>query len=127
MYSLELGEITTWSQIIEEFMKKYFPPTENVKRRRDIANLQKDKDSLSDAWALFKRLVRNYPHNRFPKCVQIEIFFDGFNEASQTAANTAATGGLLNKTYTKAKDILDRISRNNEDWEDNGYSRVKIQ
>lgn len=44
-------------------------------------------------------------------------------KASQTATNVVAAGGLLDKTYTKAKDILDRISKSHEDWEDHGYSR----
>lgn len=53
----------------------------------------------------------------------MEIFYDGLNEASQTAANVVVTDGLLDKTYIEAKDILDRISINHEDWEDNGYSK----
>uniref|UniRef100_UPI001C3D1ED9 retrotransposon gag family protein n=1 Tax=Picosynechococcus sp. (strain ATCC 27264 / PCC 7002 / PR-6) TaxID=32049 RepID=UPI001C3D1ED9 len=82
-YSLEPGEITTWNQMIEKFMKKYFPLTENARRRRDIANFQqKDRETVSNAWARFKRLVRNCPHNGFPKCVQIEIFYDSLNKVS---------------------------------------------
>lgn len=38
VYSLEPSKITTWAQVIEKFLKKYFPPTKNEKRRRDIAN-----------------------------------------------------------------------------------------
>ena len=33
----------------------------------------------------------------------------------------------MDKTYTEAKKILDRISRNHEDWEDKGYSRAERQ
>lgn len=50
-------------------MKKYFSPMENA-NWRDIANFeQKDRETFSDAWARFKRLVRNYPHNDFLDCV----------------------------------------------------------
>lgn len=115
-YSLETGEINTWSQIIYEFIKKYFTPIENTKWRQDIANLKKkDIEALSDAWPRFKRLVRNYLHNGFLECMQMEIFYDGLNEASQTATNAATAGRLLDKAYTEAKDILDRISKNHED------------
>ena len=80
-YSLEPCEITTWSQMIGKFMKKYFSPIDNAKRRRDIANYQqRDKETLSDAWARFKRLVRNCMRNGFSKCVQMEIFYDGLNK-----------------------------------------------
>lgn len=53
----------------------------------------------------------------------MEIFYDGLNKASQTATNVVVAGGLLDKMYTEAIDILDMISRNHEDWEDNGYNR----
>lgn len=33
----------------------------------------------------------------------------------------------MDKTYIEDKDILDRISKNHEDWEDNGYSRAGRQ
>lgn len=102
--------------MIKKFMKKYFPPTENAKRRRNIANFQEnDRETLSNAWARFKRLVKNCPHNGFLKCVQMEIFYNGLNEASQTTANVVATGGLLDKTYIEVKDILGCISKNHED------------
>lgn len=55
--------------------------------------------------------------------MQIKIFYNGLNKGCQTAANAIVAGGLLDKTYTEAKDILDRISKNHEDWEDNDYSR----
>ena len=57
--------------------------------------------------------------------MQIKIFYNGLNKACQTAENAIAAGGLLDKTYTEAKDILDHISKNHEDWEDNAYSRAR--
>lgn len=31
--SLKDGEVTTWDILIEKFMKKFFPPIENARRR----------------------------------------------------------------------------------------------
>lgn len=96
-------------------MKRYLPPTENAKRRINLANFQqKDRETLSDALAGFKGLVRNWSHNGFLGCVQMEIFYDGLYEASQITTNSVAAGGLLDKTYTEAKNILDKISKNQE-------------
>lgn len=53
----------------------------------------------------------------------MEIFYDGLNKASQTAANVVVIDGLFDKTYIEAKDILDRISINHEDYKDNGYNK----
>ena len=109
-YSFEPGEITTWSQMVEKFMHKYFPPTVSAKRRRDIVTFeQKDSETLSEAWARFKRLVRNCPHNGIPDCVQMEIFYGGLNKTSQSVADASAAGGLMGKTYTQAKEILEEF------------------
>ncbi|XP_038877377.1 uncharacterized protein LOC120069667 [Benincasa hispida] len=48
----------------------------------------------------------------------MKIFYHGLNSSSQTATNAAAVGGLLDKTYDEAKNILDRISKNHEDWQE---------
>ncbi|XP_038882281.1 uncharacterized protein LOC120073512 [Benincasa hispida] len=38
--SLERGEITTWEKLVEKFMQKYFPPTTNARRHREIMNFE---------------------------------------------------------------------------------------
>ena len=49
-YSFKPGEIITWEQMVEKFMHKYFPPTVNARRRRDIVTIkQKDSKTLSEA------------------------------------------------------------------------------
>ncbi|XP_038895827.1 zinc finger BED domain-containing protein RICESLEEPER 2-like [Benincasa hispida] len=52
--------------------------------------------------------------------------YQGLNPASQTAANAAAAGGLLDKTYEEAKSILYRISKNHEDWQESDQ-RLRIK
>lgn len=62
----------------KKFMQKYFPPTVNTRQRRDIVIFeQKEIETLSDAWAKFKRLVRNCPHNGILDCVKMGIFYGG--------------------------------------------------
>lgn len=34
--SLEYGEITTWEDLIEKFMKKHFSPIDNARRSQDL-------------------------------------------------------------------------------------------
>ena len=70
---------------------------------------QKATETLSDAWAIFKRLVRNCPHNGIPDCIQMEIFCEGLNRPLQLIVDASTAGGLMDKTYTKAKAILGRF------------------
>ncbi|XP_038902418.1 uncharacterized protein LOC120089063 [Benincasa hispida] len=93
-YSLEPNEITSWGQLVERFMKKFFPPTVNAKRWKDVLNFeQKENKTLSTAWP------------------------------ESAIADASAAEGFMDKTYTEAKVILDRISQNMNDWIDDRYGR----
>ena len=42
--------VNTWNSLAEKFLKKYFPPTKNVKMRNDIMTFKQYGDeSISDA------------------------------------------------------------------------------
>ncbi|XP_038889341.1 uncharacterized protein LOC120079252 [Benincasa hispida] len=58
---------------------------------------------------------------RIPDCVLMETFYNGLNSATQAVVDASATGGFMDKTYTESKVILDRISRNMDDWIDYRY------
>ncbi|KAK5819698.1 hypothetical protein PVK06_024721 [Gossypium arboreum] len=48
--SLPRGLITTWDQMTEKFLLKYFPPTKTTKLRNDISSfIQMDLETLYDA------------------------------------------------------------------------------
>ncbi|XP_038896304.1 uncharacterized protein LOC120084573 [Benincasa hispida] len=50
-----------------------------------------------------------------------EQLVDSLDRSTQAVADASTAGGLMDKTYTEAKLILDRISRNTNEWIDNGY------
>lgn len=90
-------------------MQKYFSSTVNVRKRRDIVTFeQKDLEMLSEAWTRLKRLIRNCLHNEIPNCVQKKIFYGELNRPSQSVVDASVAGGLMDKTYMQAKDILVR-------------------
>lgn len=82
---------------------------------------QKEAEILNDAWARFKRLVRNCLHNGISDCVQMEVFYGGLNRPLQSLADASTAEGLMDKTYTEVKAILDTISRSTDEWVNNGY------
>ncbi|XP_038896708.1 uncharacterized protein LOC120084968 [Benincasa hispida] len=121
-HSLEPNEINYWDQLVERFMKKFFASAVNARRQRDVLNFeQMENEILSTAWVRFRRFVKNYPYIRITDCVLMETFYNGLDRSTQVVANASAAGGFMDKTYTEAKVILDRISRNTDDWEDDGY------
>ena len=62
--SLPRGSITTWEQMTEKFLLKYFLPAKTAKLRNDISSfVQMDLETLYDAWERYKDLLRRCPHH----------------------------------------------------------------
>ncbi|XP_038889363.1 uncharacterized protein LOC120079279 [Benincasa hispida] len=121
-HSLEPNEITSWDQLVEWFMKKFFPPTVNARRRKDVLNFeQMNNETLSTTWVHLRRLVKNCLHIGIPDCVLMKTFYNGLNRSTQVVADASVARGFMDKTYTEAKVILHRISRNTDDCVDDGY------
>lgn len=48
--SLEHGKVKIWKDLIERFIKKFFPPYKNAKRRKDLMVFKlRDSENLHDA------------------------------------------------------------------------------
>ncbi|KAA3483346.1 Retrotransposon gag protein [Gossypium australe] len=57
--SLPRGSITTWEQMTQKFLLKYFPPAKMAKLRNDISSfVQIDLETNYDAWERYKDLLR---------------------------------------------------------------------
>ena len=57
--SLPPSIITTWEELAQKFLAKYFPPTKTAKLRNDITTfVQLEGESLYEAWERYKDLLR---------------------------------------------------------------------
>ena len=112
--SLPFDSIVTWNELVDKFLKKYFPPTKNTKLRNEITSFhQLEDESLYEAWERFKELLRRCPHHGIPCCIQLETFYNGLNPSTRLMMDALANGALLSKSYTEAYEILERIANNN--------------
>lgn len=67
LHSLPSGSITTWTDLAQKFLTKFFPPAKTAKMRNDITSfVQHDSESQYEAWERFKD-IRKYPHHGIPK------------------------------------------------------------
>ena len=115
--SLPPDSVTSWTNLAEQFLTKYFPPTKNAKLRNDITSFQQiDEESLHEAWERFKELLRKCPHHGIPHWIQMETFYNGLNANTRMMVDASANGALLAKSYNQACEILERISNNNYQW-----------
>ncbi|XP_022159074.1 uncharacterized protein LOC111025516 [Momordica charantia] len=109
--------ITTWSDMVDKFLVKYFPPTRNADVREEIISFrQKKNEAVNVAWERFKDLIRNCPNIRILACVQIEHFFRGCDIPTKMMLNGAANGKFTSKSFNKIVEILDQLSEHNDQW-----------
>ncbi|XP_075076791.1 uncharacterized protein LOC142163406 [Nicotiana tabacum] len=90
--SLPQGSITTWDQMTQKFLNKYFSPAKTTKLRQDISNfLQTDTESVYQAWERLKPSSRN-------------------------VIDAAEGGSIMGKTTEEALQLLNEISENDIQW-----------
>ncbi|KAH9647957.1 hypothetical protein KPL70_025394 [Citrus sinensis] len=115
--SLPPDSITTWNDLADKFLMKYFPPTKNAKLRNEITSFHQLKDeSLYDTCERFKELLRRCPHHGIPYCIQLETFYNGLKPSTRLMVDASVNGALLSKSYNEAYEILERIANNNYQW-----------
>ena len=72
--SLLADFITTWNDLVDKFLMKYFPLTKNTKLINQITYFHQLKDkSLYVAWEIFKELLRRCPHHCIPCCILLSV------------------------------------------------------
>ncbi|KAF7844338.1 uncharacterized protein G2W53_001243 [Senna tora] len=78
--SLPADSITTWEDLANKFLAKYFRPGKIAKLRNDIMSFcQYDHENLYEAWERFKDLLQRCPHHGFPKWLQVQATVDAIS------------------------------------------------
>ncbi|XP_062100235.1 uncharacterized protein LOC133806120 [Humulus lupulus] len=91
--SLPSDSVTTWQELAERFLMKYFPPTKNAKLYNEITSFEQlDKESLYEAWERFKELLQKFPHHGIPHCIQMETFYNGQNAHTRMVVDASLNG-----------------------------------
>ncbi|KAF7839018.1 uncharacterized protein G2W53_007500 [Senna tora] len=103
LQSLPEGSISTWEELAQQFLIKYFPPGKTAKMRNDITSfVLLDNESLYEAWERFKELLRKCPHHGLPKWLQVKTFYNGLSFEIRTSIDAAAGGALMSKPVDAA-------------------------
>ncbi|XP_019241844.1 PREDICTED: uncharacterized protein LOC109221866 [Nicotiana attenuata] len=115
--SLPQGSITTWDQMTQKFLNKYFSPAKTTKLRQDISNfLQTDTESVYQAWERLKAMLRKCQHHDIPEHMQLYIFYHGLESSARIVIDAAAGGSVMGKTTEEALQVLNEISENAIQW-----------
>ncbi|XP_020266822.1 uncharacterized protein LOC109842344 [Asparagus officinalis] len=117
LHSLPAGSITTWDQLSRAFLAKYFPPSKTAQMRNQITSfVQKEGESLYEAWERYKELLRMCPHHGLEKWLIVHTFYNGLTYNTRMTVDAATGGALMNKTIDEAYTLIEDMAQNHYQW-----------
>nr|GEU95854.1 reverse transcriptase domain-containing protein [Tanacetum cinerariifolium] len=104
--------IFTWDDIVSKFINQFFSPSKTTNLRNEITNFQQRFDeSFSEAWDIFKDLIRARVHHDFSELHQFDTFYNALNFKDQDSLNSAAGGNFLDKMPRECLAIIESKSK----------------
>ena len=103
--------ITTWDQLKQAFLHKYFPPHKTTKFRNEITTFkQNGSETIYSAWERFKELQRQCPHHGLPEWMIPQIFYNGLTDENRNIVNAASGGKWMDKIAREAITLLEELA-----------------
>ena len=109
--------ITTWNDLVQKFLTKFFPPSKIAQLVQEINTFgQLEGENLAEAWDRFQELLRKCPHHRLTRWMQVHTFYNGLRNATRAMIDASAGGALMKKTTDQAYEILEDAATNTNQW-----------
>ena len=92
------NSITSWDDLSNKFLARFFPPAKVTKLRINISSFyQYEGESFYEAWERFKDLLRKCPHHSFTKWMQVHHFYYGLSRPTRTLIDAFVGGAIMGK------------------------------
>ena len=112
--SLPYGLVDTWEELVEAYLGRFFPPSLNSERRREIIVFQQGEDeSLYIAWERFKRLLKRCPMHGIILKTQMDIIYHSLNDTSKGIIDASCCGAFKRKSAEEARDLIEDLAKCN--------------
>lgn len=99
LMSLPANSLTTWGEIYDKFMGKYYSYQKTTNLRQQISKfMQQEGEPFHEAWERFKLLLVECPHHYYAQELLNQFFYDGLTLQGQVMVDGAAGGTIGNKT-----------------------------
>lgn len=106
-YCLPSKSISTWDEMRDTFLDKYFPTAVANDLKKEISNvLQDDGETFYEYLQRFNKLVADCPQHGYPEEQLLVHFHSGLKPSDKNMVNSASGGSLLNKTVAEAQKIF---------------------
>ena len=109
--------ITSWDDLSNKFLSRFFPPAKAAKLRIDISSFyQYEGESFYEAWERFKDLLRKFPHHSFTKWMQVHHFYNELSRPTRTLIDASTGEAIMGKNEVEAYQNLENIALNDCKW-----------
>ena len=109
--------ITSWDDLSNKFLARFFPPSKAAKLRIDISSFYPyEGESFYEAWDRFKDLLRKFPHHSFIKWMEVHHFYNSLSRPTRTLIDASVGGAIMGKNEVEAYQILENIALNDCQW-----------
>ena len=93
------NSLQTWDEVVEKFLKKYFPESKIAEGKIEISSFHQFPDeSLSETLNRFHGLLKKTPTHGYSEPMQLNIFIDGLRPQSKQLLDAYAGGKIKLKT-----------------------------
>ena len=124
--SQPLDSITSWKDLVQKFLTKFFPPVKIAQLVQEINTFKQLKgENLVEAWDRFHELLRRCPHHRLTRWMQVHTFYNGLRDATSTVIDASTGGALMKKTTDQPNEILEDAATNTNQWPRERTTSVK--
>ena len=111
LHSFKGSSLKTWDEVVEKFLKKYFPESKTVECKAAISLFHQFPDeSLSEALERFRGLLRRTPTHGFFEPIQLNMFIDGLRPQTKQLLDASAGGKIKLKTPEEATELIENMS-----------------
>ena len=115
LHSFKGNTFRTWEEVVEKFLKKYFPESKTTERKLEISYFHQFPDeSLSEALDHFHGLLRKMPTHGYSEPVQLNIFIDGLRPQSKQLLDASAGGKIKLKTPEEAMELIENMAASDQ-------------
>ncbi|XP_073039161.1 uncharacterized protein [Primulina eburnea] len=113
LYYLLYGSITTWENMKQQFLEKFFPASRAANIRKDICGIrQLQGETLYEYWERFKQLCASCPQHQIPEQLLVQYFYEGLSLFDRNVIDAASGGALVNKMPQEARALISNMAAN---------------
>ncbi|XP_073295879.1 uncharacterized protein [Primulina huaijiensis] len=113
LYYLPSGSITTWDNMKQQFLEKFFPASRAANIKKDICGIrQLHEETLYEYWERFKQLCASCPQHLIPEQLLVQYFYEGLSLFDRNMIDAASGGPLVNKTPQEARTLISNMAAN---------------